>query len=159
MPPAPIMDPAALDCDRVLVSREELYKILPQQFEFSQLDGILLEDKVNGIFAAYRDVRPDEWWCRGHMPGQPIFPGVLMVESAAQLSAYMQQKLVPAAGITGFAGIDDTKFRDSVIPPARVILIAQALDTRPRKFQSLVQSFSNGRMVFEGKISGTRLKI
>ncbi|MBK8269654.1 MAG: beta-hydroxyacyl-ACP dehydratase [Planctomycetes bacterium] len=159
MPPAPILDPAALDCGKVLFSREDIYKLLPQQFEFSQLDGIIHMDNENLVYAAYRDVRPDEWWCRGHMPQQPIFPGVLMVESAAQLSAFIQQKLIPDEGIMGFAGINDAKFRDSIFPPARIILVAHVIDKRMRKFQCLVQAFVNGRMAFEGIIAGTKLKI
>ncbi len=159
MPPTPIMDPATLSCDRVHFTREQIYKMLPQQFEFSQLDGVIHVDKENMIFAAYRDVRPDEWWCRGHMPSQPIFPGVLMVESAAQLSALAQQILVPEDGIMGFAGIDQAKFRDSIFPPARIVLVGHVIDTRMRKFQCHVQSFVNGRMAFEGIIAGTKLKI
>lgn len=159
MPPMPVMDPQSLDCDRVLFTREAIYKVLPQQFEFSQLDGIIHADNEGMIYAAYRDVRPDEWWCRGHMPQQPIFPGVLMVESAAQLSAFIQKNVVPDEGVMGFAGIDEAKFRDSVFPPARIILIAKVIDPRLRKFQSLVQAFVGERMVFEGIISGTRLKM
>ncbi len=159
MPPAPILDPATLSCDSLVYTREQIYKMLPQQFEFSQLDGVMYVDKENMVFGAYRDVRADEWWCRGHMPHQPIFPGVLMVESAAQLSALAQQILVPEEGIMGFAGIDEAKFRDSIFPPARIIFVGHVIDTRMRKFQCRVQSFVNGRMAFEGIIAGTKLKI
>ncbi|HWL94303.1 MAG TPA: 3-hydroxyacyl-ACP dehydratase FabZ family protein [Phycisphaerae bacterium] len=158
MPPAPVLDPASIDSNRVLFTRAQIYEVLPQRYEFSQLDGIIHADRENIVYAAYRDVRADEWWCRGHMPQQPIFPGVLMVESAAQLSAFIQYEMFPTAGIMGFAGIEGAKFRDSIFPPARIILVAKAIDTRLRKFQSLVQGFVGGKMAFEGVISGTVLK-
>ncbi len=160
MPPRLIADPSSIRCDQPVFTREQIYQVLPQQFEFSQLDGIVLADKEAMVFAAYRDVRPDEWWCRGHMPQQAIFPGVLMIEAAAQLSAFSQQLLVPMPGtIMGFGGVDGAKFRDSIYPPARIILIGRPTDTRQRRFRSEVQGFVDGKMAFEAEISGIRLKI
>lgn len=160
MPPAQILDPTSLDCDNVLFSREQIYEVLPQKYEFAQLDAIIHADPEALTFAAYRDVRADEWWCRGHMPQQAIFPGVLMIECAAQLSAFAQHALRPTVDfIMGFGGIDGAKFRDSVIPPARIIFAGRALDTRERKFSCGVQAFVDGRMAFEGRITGIRLKL
>lgn len=161
MPPVSILDPATLDCNHVLFSREQIYRLLPQQYEFSQLDAIIHIDVPTGTFAAYRDVRPDEWWCRGHMPQQPIFPGVLMVESAAQLSSFAQSQFAPTGddSVMGFGGIDRCKFRDSVFPPARVILVGRATDLRIRKFTCDIQGFVDGKMVFEAEIAGIRLKL
>ncbi|MCG8404032.1 MAG: beta-hydroxyacyl-ACP dehydratase [Phycisphaerales bacterium] len=160
MPPIPIIDPNSLDCDRVLYTKEQIYDILPQKFEFAQLDGIIHGDTEAAVFAAYRDIHADEWWCRGHMPQQPIFPGVLMVECAAQLSAFAQQILVPEAeGVMGFGGVDKGKFRDSIYPPARLIFVGRAIDLRMRKFRCEVQAFANGRMAFEAEIAGIRLKM
>lgn len=160
MPPVQILDPTSLDCENILFSREQIYEVLPQRYEFSQLDAIVHADSKAETFAAYRDVRADEWWCRGHMPKQAIFPGVLMIECAAQLSAFAQHALFPKIDfIMGFGGIDVAKFRDSVFPPARIILVGKALDTRERMFSCGVQAFVNSRMVFEGRITGIRLKI
>ncbi len=161
MPPLAIIDPESLNCENVLFTREQIYRILPQQYEFSQLDAIIHVDPATVTFAAYRDIRPDEWWCRGHMPKQAIFPGVLMVESAAQLSSFAQTQLVPTGDdtIMGFGGIDKCKFRDSVFPPSRVILVGRSVDLRIRKFKCEIQGFVKGRMVFEAEISGIRLKI
>lgn len=160
MPPAQILDPASLDCENVAYSREQIYDVLPQKYEFAQLDAIIHADSAAETFAAFRDVRDDEWWCRGHMPQQAIFPGVFMVECAAQLSAFAQHTLNPIGEFTmGFGGIDRAKFRNSVIPPARIIFIAKALDTRERMFSCEVQAFVDGKMTFEGRITGIRLKI
>ena len=60
------------------------------------LDGIVLIDPGRHLIVGYKDVRPDEFWVRGHMPGFPLLPGVLMCEAAAQLSCYyaVSQKVV-----------------------------------------------------------------
>ncbi len=160
MPPTRILDPESLDCENVVYSKEQIYEVLPQKYEFAQLHAIIHADNETETFAAFRDVRADEWWCRGHMPEQAIFPGVLMIECAAQLSAFAQHILNPIGEFTmGFGGIDRSKFRDLVIPPARVIFVARALDTRERMFSSEIQAFVGGRMTFEGRITGIRLKI
>ena len=160
MPPPSLLDPATLDCSNVLYDREAIYKALPQRYEMSQLDGIIHVDREQTLIAAYRDVRADEWWCRGHMPGKPIFPGVLMMESAAQVAAFTQHLFYPVGNaFMGFGGVDEAKFRDSVIPPARVILICRMVEARSRKFVCAIQSYVEKSMVFEGLIAGIQLRL
>ncbi len=160
MPPSPLIDPSEIDCSNVLYSKEQIYDFLPQAHEFAQLDGIVHLDTDNKMAVGYRDVSGDEWWCRGHMPGNPIFPGVLMVETVAQLAAFVQHCLYPqdGGGFMGFGGIDKAKFRGSVLPPARIIIAGRATDARMRRFICDAQAFVNGVMVFEGVITGMRIK-
>jgi 3-hydroxyacyl-[acyl-carrier-protein] dehydratase len=159
MPPPPILDLSSVDTNRLLFTREQIYSVLPQQFEFSQLNGIYHLDKENGTVGGYRDVRADEWWCRGHMPGHPIFPGVLMMETAAQLAAFAQLHVLPVEGaIMGFGGVDDAKFRGSVIPPARIDLVGKMIEARTRRFICDIQAYCKGVIVFEGKITGMPLR-
>ncbi len=158
MPPAAIIEPAELDCDNVLLDRDKIYELLPQRYEFSQLDAIVHIDDEAMKFAAIRDITPDEWWCRGHMPQQAIFPGVLMVEAAAQLSAFTQKRVYKNhKGVMGFGGISDAKFRISVYPPSRILLVAHVVDTRMRRYTCAVQAFVDGTMAFEGVIKGIAL--
>lgn len=160
MPPAPIIEPAELDCANILLDKAKIYELLPQRYEFSQLDAIIHIDKEARQYAAIRDIRADEWWCRGHMPQQAIFPGVLMVEAAAQLSAYTQKSLYEGDhGVMGFGGITDAKFRESIYPPAQILLVARVVDPRARRYTCAVQSFVNGSMAFEGTIRGIALKL
>jgi 3-hydroxyacyl-[acyl-carrier-protein] dehydratase len=142
-----------------LYNRDQIYQVLPQKFEFAQLDAIIHIDCDHLIAAAYRDVRPDEWWCRGHMPGHPLFPGVLMLESAAQLSAFGMEKLFPPEeGFMAFGAVDKVKFRDSVVPPARLYFVIRGVEHRKRRFVCEAQALLNGSVVFEGAITGMRMK-
>ena len=159
MPPPPILDLSSVDTSRLLYTREQIYELLPQQFEFSQLDGVYHLDKADGTVGGFREVRADEWWCRGHMPGNPIFPGVLMLESAAQLAAFAQLFVLPVEGaFMGFGGVDDAKFRGSVIPPSRIDLVGKMIEARTRRFICDIQAYCKGTMVFEGKITGMPLR-
>ncbi|HKQ49258.1 MAG TPA: 3-hydroxyacyl-ACP dehydratase FabZ family protein [Phycisphaerae bacterium] len=160
MPPPAILDLANVDTSRLLYTREQIYDLLPQRFEFSQLDGIYHLDKAAGTVAGYREVRPDEWWCRGHMPGNPIFPGILMMESAAHLAAFAQLFIMPMeeGSFMGFGGVDGAKFRGSVIPPARIDFAGKMIEARTRRFVCDIQAYCKGTMVFEGRVTGMPLR-
>jgi len=154
MPPPVILDPAQLDCSKLLAGRAEIQQILPHRHEFALLDGVVLFDLERGIAAGYHDVRADAFWVRGHLPGRPLFPGVLMIEVAAQLASYVHLRLFPGAGFMGFVGVDQVKFRGMVEPPCRFLIVGRAKQLRPRRMVCEVQGFVGPAMVFEGEITG-----
>jgi 3-hydroxyacyl-[acyl-carrier-protein] dehydratase len=154
MPPEPFLDLSSLDQSTVEVDREAIYRVNPHRYEFEQLDGIFRCDRQAGLIAGYRDVRDDEFWVRGHIPGRPIFPGALMMETAAQLVSYYAMTLAPGKGFLGFGGVDGVKFRGEVVPGQRVILLGRMVEARSRRVVGDVQSFVDGKMVFEGRITG-----
>jgi 3-hydroxyacyl-[acyl-carrier-protein] dehydratase len=154
MPPPLLFDLDPIDLDRVLFSREDIYSKLPQAFEFAQLDGISYFDAERGEGVAYRDVKPDEWWVRGHVPGRPIFPGVLMLESAAQVAAFFTRYVLGHEGFVAFGGVDKCKFREAVIPPARIYFLCKRAEERPRRIVCHTQGVVNGAIVFEALITG-----
>lgn len=155
MPPPAVLDLVNLDPANLVHTRDEIYARLPQDHEFRQLDGILHLDLEAGTIAAFRDVRADEWWCRGHLPGRPIFPGILMMESAAQLSAFLRTALSPDdVGFMGFGGVDAAKFRLAITPPAQIILTGRVIEQRSRRFVVDTQAYVGGTLAFEGRITG-----
>ncbi len=154
MPPQPFIDLDRLDFDHMLADREGICKINPHRFEFAQLDGIIKLDYEAGVIAGYRDVKADEFWVRGHIPGRPIFPGVLMIETAAQLVSYYVVANQPGKGFLGFGGVDGVKFRGSVEPGQRIIMLGKMVEMRPRRCVGDTQAFVDGKMVYEGRIIG-----
>ncbi len=93
MPPEVNFDPARLDLNNVVADHDAILRINPQRFEMEQLTAIVLVDTAQHLIAGYKDVDADEFWVRGHMPGYPLMPGVLMCEAAAQLCSYYMTTL------------------------------------------------------------------
>jgi len=102
----------------------------------------------------YKDVREDEFWVRGHIPGRPLLPGVLMIEAGAQLVSFCTHKILNINKFVGFGGVDEVKFRGTVIPPCRLVLVGKAIEVKPRRCVCYVQGFVDNTMVFEAKITG-----
>jgi 3-hydroxyacyl-[acyl-carrier-protein] dehydratase len=158
MPPLAHFNLEELDLNRVLADREAIRNINPQKFEMEQLDAIVLLDPGQQLIAGYKDVRPDEFWVRGHMPGYPLMPGVLMCEAAAQLcSYYMTTQGLSAADFIGFGGLENVRFRSPVHPGDRLVLIGKGIKLDPRKTVFNVQGFVGETMVFHADVVGVPL--
>ena len=155
MPPEPFLDVRQIDQSKVAVTRERIYQVNPHRHEFQQLDGIFLIDEARGLLAGFRDVRDDEFWVRGHIPGRPVFPGVLMIARAAQMVSYYVMTHLKLKGFLGFGGVDGVKFRSQVVPGDRLIMVAKMVELRGRRRNvGAVQGFVRDQMVFEGTITG-----
>lgn len=150
-----ILDPKKFDLANVVYDREQIYSLLPQRHEFMQLDAVLHLDYEKGESVAIREVRGDEWWCRAHIPEQPILPGVLMLEAAAQLAAFMEKYSQPDFdGFVGFGGVDDCKFRQTVRPGSRLWFLCRRVDARRRRIICYVQGVVDETLVFEANVTG-----
>jgi len=154
MPPEQLFDLSKIDFSHVEVDREGIYKVNPHGPGFQQLDGIFCVDRDAAVIVGYRDVREDEFWVESHIPGRPIFPGVLMIETAAQLVSYYVMSERPDGGFLGFAAVDGVKFRGTVVPGQRVIMVGKMIEHRRRRSIGATQGFVEGEMVFEGVITG-----
>lgn len=154
MPPPPFFDLGELDFENPQLDRAGIEARIPQRHEFALLDALLFCDEGRKLFAGYHDVSPDDWWCRGHIPGRPLFPGVLMVETAAQISSIIYSLVVRDDIFLGFSAVDDVRFRGVIEPPARLVLLGQMRDLRPRRVVAGVQGFVEGKMVFESVVTG-----
>ena len=155
MPPAAHFDWTTLDFSKVVGGREELRRANPQRFEMEQLDGIVYIDFEQQLIVGYKDVRPDEFWVRGHMPGYPLMPGVLMCEAAAQIcSFYVMQTDLLQGDFIGFGGLEDVRFRGVVRPGDRFVLVGKGLKLKSRQTIFNVQGFVGPTMVFRGEIIG-----
>jgi 3-hydroxyacyl-[acyl-carrier-protein] dehydratase len=167
--PAPLADLANLDLSRTVYSVADMHEVLRQRGTFSLVDGILHLDPRHAdpskreIVVGYKDVRADEWWARDHIPGRPIFPGVLMVEASAQLGSFdffVRHPELPKAFVA-FTGIDSTRFRATVEPPCRLYFVGRVSRSRvgggkvvfSYEFQGLV----DGKIVYEAEVTGMQL--
>jgi 3-hydroxyacyl-[acyl-carrier-protein] dehydratase len=149
----PLFDISELDGDNPLVDIAGIEAVNPHRGHMRMLDGILKVDPETYEMAAFKDVRADEFWVAGHFPERALFPGVLMVEAAAQLASYVMMT-VYGHQLVGFAGIDKVKFRAPVVPGDRLYILGQQQDMRPRRCISQMQGIVNGKICFEAKVTG-----
>jgi 3-hydroxyacyl-[acyl-carrier-protein] dehydratase len=155
---APILDPSEYDLNRVIAGAEEIRRYNRQRFEMEQLTAIVFEDRQRSICVGYKDLGPDEFWVRGHMPGTPLMPGVIMCEAAAQLASYFAQKYrLLDATIVGFGGLKDVRFRGVVQPGERFVVVARLLKTRSTMMTCEFQCLVRQNLVCEGVLMGIPL--
>ena len=152
----PILDPASINTEKVAVTKEEILALNAQRDEFEQLDRIVSIDLEEGLAVGIKTQRADEFWTRGHIPGRPIMPGVLMIEMAAQISSVIYHLKFETGGkkFFGFGGVKNVKFRGSVGPGCDLLMVVRAKALRSRMAIFEAQGFVDGKMVFEGEVSG-----
>ncbi len=154
MAPSLLVDLATVDLDRVVMPIEEIRRLNPHRHEMEQLTAVVHLDADAGQIVAVRDVRDDEFWVRGHIPGRPLLPGVLMIEAAAQMCSVYFKKVKEDPRFLGFGGVDAVKFRGQVVPGDRLILLGQAVEIRRRRAVFDTQGVVGNRLVFEARITG-----
>lgn len=156
MPAPPLYDLSAFDFANPLFGSEAIRAVNPQRFEMEQLTAVVHVDERGRGIVGYKDVAPDEWWCRGHMSGFPLMPGVLQCEAAAQLAGFFAKKYGLLGGsFVGFGGLDDVRFRAPVYPGSRLDLAARAVSVRAgRRAEFEFQGFVGGTMVLTGHMIG-----
>src|SRR4051812_48637394 len=94
MPPQFLFDISGIDLDKVLFDQEAIRELNPQRGDMEHLNAIVFASKEEGTIVGYKDVKDDEFWVPGHIPGRPLLPGVIMIESGAQLSSFYTRKYV-----------------------------------------------------------------
>lgn len=105
-----------------MLNKEQIKEIIPQREPFLMIDEV--EEYMPGESAiAYKNVDVNEWYFKGHFPGNPIMPGVLITESLAQTGAVAILSMEENKGKNAlFGGIDKMKFKKMVIPGDRLKL-------------------------------------
>ncbi len=104
------------------IGREGITAVLPHRDPFLWVDRIVeLEPGVRAV--GELDVSPDLDFFRGHFPGHPVMPGVLIMEALAQVGAYAILSLPKNEGKLGFfGGMDKVRFRKQVVPGDVLVL-------------------------------------
>ena len=99
-----------------MLNKEEIKKIIPQREPFLMIDEVETYTPKEGAIA-YKYVNEEEWYFKGHFPGNPIMPGVLIAESLAQTGAIAILSAEEYKGKNAlFGGIDKMKFKRQVVP-------------------------------------------
>jgi beta-hydroxyacyl-ACP dehydratase FabZ len=106
----------------------EILKALPHRYPFLLVDRILELEPQKRIIGL-KNVTINEPFFAGHFPGRPIMPGVLIIEAMAQMGGVLllQEHELKDKGLVYLVGIDNAKFRKTVIPGDQLRIVVDVL--------------------------------
>jgi len=132
---------------------EEIRQLLPHRYPFALVDRII--DYVPGQKAVgLKNVTINEPFFSGHIPSRPLMPGVLIVESMAQVGGVILTQLPGMKGkFFAFAGIDKTRFRRPVVPGDQLIMTVELLSFKMNKIAKMQgEARVDGQLAAQGEM-------
>lgn len=134
-----------------VLERKEIESFLPHREPFLFIDRVV---KIgDGTGTAVKEVSPTEYYFRGHFPGEPVMPGVLLVEALAQLAGLVELRRRGLKGrICYLVGIDSARFRSPVFPGDVLTLEAKVLKARKKVSVAQGEARVGDRIVCEARL-------
>ena len=127
-------------------------RLLPHRPPFLLVDEVL-EGEEGVRCVAVRTLRDDDFWFAGHFPGNPVMPGVLIVEALAQTATIAVAAAGDIAGKIGlFAGIDKVRFKRVVKPGDTMRLEAEIVAVHGPVGRAKVKATVDGRLACRGEL-------
>jgi 3-hydroxyacyl-[acyl-carrier-protein] dehydratase len=133
---------------------QELLKLLPHRYPFLMIDRIVEidgDDSAVGI----KNVTVNEPHFLGHFPGQPVMPGVLIIEAMAQTAGAICIRLANAdkPSLVYFMTIDNAKFRKPVVPGDQLRIHVRKIKKRGNILKFACEGLVDGAKVAEAEVS------
>ena len=135
------------------LSSEEILGLLPHRFPFALIDRVI--EHVPGKKAvALKNVTINEPQFQGHFPERPLMPGVLIVESMAQVGGIIVTQMPDLPkGLFVFAGINNVKFRRPVVPGDQLVITCELLSIKRKRFGKVKgEAHVDGNLVCSGEL-------
>ncbi len=131
----------------------QIQNLLPHRYPFLLVDRIE-EIETGKRIVGIKNVTMNEEFFQGHYPGHPIMPGVLIIESMAQVGGFLMMQTMekPEDKIPFFAGIDKARFRRPVVPGDRIKIVAEIIKARGRIAKVSAKSYVDEEIVAEAEL-------
>jgi 3-hydroxyacyl-[acyl-carrier-protein] dehydratase len=136
-----------------MMTQEDIKKVIPHRDPFLFLDEIIeLEPLKRAVGIKY--ITENEYYFKGHFPGTPVMPGVIIIESLAQVGATILLTHPDYHGkLALFTGIKNAKFRRSVVPGDKLILECELTKIRSSFGYGIAKAYVGDQLVCETEIS------
>ena len=131
----------------------QIQQILPHRYPFLMVDGILEMERLKRI-VGIKNVTINESHFQGHFPGQPVMPGVLIIESMAQTGGLLLLLEVPErhSKLLYFVAVDGARFRRPVVPGDQLRIEMEVLSWRGDFCKLAGKALVNGQLAAEATL-------
>jgi len=140
------------------LNRTQIENLLPHRDPMLLIDELRNINKLSSATGVV-NVKKDSFFVDGHFPGQPVMPGVLIVEafgqSAAALTAHGLDKSTYEDKLVFLMGIEKARFRNPVIPDCELLLKIQAIRSHGRVWKYKGEAFVNEKKMADAIWSAT----
>jgi len=136
---------------------QDIIKLLPHRYPFLLVDKIIEiepETRIVGI----KNVTANEPFFQGHFPGNPIMPGVLIIEAMAQVGGVLSRLSIADVADGGnndeiyFMSMEKVKFRRPVVPGDQLVLEAQVLRSGSKVWKMAGKAYVDEKVVAEAQL-------
>ncbi len=136
-----------------MLNIKEIQEIIPHRYPFLLIDKI--EELEPGVKAVgSKNITMNEYFFQGHFPSEPVMPGVLIIEALAQVGAVSVLSLEENKGkIAYFAGINNAKFRQKVVPGDVLKLAVEIIKRKGPIGIGKAVATVNGKKVAEAELT------
>ncbi len=125
------------------MNREEIMNILPHRDNMLLLDDVT---EVDGSAIGHYTVRGDEFFLKGHFPGNPIVPGVILCEILAQSACILLKDKMSEGKLPVYTGLNNVKFRSPVKPEDKIETVCRIKRAKHPFY------FAEGTVTVDGKL-------
>ena len=140
------------------LNKSEIIKLLPHREPMLLIDELYDMRKLSSATAVV-NVKKDSFFVQGHFPGNPVMPGVLIVESfgqaAAALTAHGLDKATYENKLVFLMGVEKARFRNPVIPDCDLILKIEAIRSHGRVWKYKGEAFVDNKKMADAIWSAT----
>ena len=140
------------------INRKEIQELLPHREPMLLIDELTNIEKLKSATAIV-NVTKDSFYVKGHFPGQPVMPGVLIVEAfgqaAAALTAHGIDKSTYENKLVFLMSVEKARFRKPIIPDCKLLLNIEAIRTHGKVWKYKGEAFVDNKKMADAQWSAT----